>query len=185
MDRRKSLKILGGTAVGIAGLVLVDWKWQLIDQLNHKGFFTLKEQELISSIADTIIPLGLPPKVPMSTAEPIGAISTGTDKYLIRLFEHCYEKEVQDMIKAQLLSLAERSKAELGKSFEDATQEEREALLLSFDSSKVEAEKKFFVLMKSQTITGFTTVKEVMVDYRGYQVAPGFYHGCVQVTSQA
>ena len=40
MDRRKSLKILGGTAVGIAGLVLADWKWQLVDQLTHNGFFS-------------------------------------------------------------------------------------------------------------------------------------------------
>ncbi|WP_194975216.1 gluconate 2-dehydrogenase subunit 3 family protein [Aquiflexum lacus] len=185
MNRRKSLKILGGTVTGIAGLVIVDWKWQLIDQLTHKGFFTFMEGKLISAIADTIIPEGLPPDIPTPDAQPIGALSTGTDKYLIRLFEHCYEKETQDMIKAQLTSLSERSKTEFGKSFESATQKEREALLLSYDSSQVEDEKNFFVLMKSQTITGFTTVKKVMVDYRGYQVAPGFYNGCVQVTSQA
>ncbi|MCS4436542.1 gluconate 2-dehydrogenase subunit 3 family protein [Aquiflexum gelatinilyticum] len=185
MDRRKSLKILGGTAVGIAGLVLVDWKWQLVDQLTHKGFFSFKEEELITAIADTIIPAGLPPKVPTPDAQPIGALSTGTDKYLIRLFEHCYEKNDQDLIKAQLASLAEKSKSEIGKSFDKATQEEREGLLLSFASSENEKEKKFFDLIKSQTITGFTTVKEVMVDYRGYKMAPGYFHGCIDVPSQA
>ena len=71
MDRRKSLKILGGTAVGIAGLVLVDWKWQLVDQLTHKGFFSFKEEQLITAIADTIIPAGLPTKVPTPDAQPI------------------------------------------------------------------------------------------------------------------
>ncbi|WP_373524606.1 gluconate 2-dehydrogenase subunit 3 family protein [Aquiflexum sp.] len=185
MDRRKSLKILGGTAAGIAGLVLVDWKWQLVDQLTHKGFFTIKEEELISAIADTIIPVGLPPKVPMPNPIPIGALSTGTDKYLMRLFEHCYEKEIQDMIKLQLARLSEKSKKELGKTFSKATQEEREKLLLSMSESENEAEKQFFDLMKSQTITGFTTVKEVMADYRGYQVAPGYYNGCVDLTTQA
>lgn len=185
MDRRKSLKILGGTAVGIAGLVLVDWKWQLVDQLTHKGFFSFKEEQLITAIADSIIPAGLPPKVPTPAAQPIGALSTGTDKYLIKLFEHCYEKEDQDLIKSQLKSLAEKSKSTLGKSFDKASQEERESLLLSFSSSENEEEKKFFDLMKSQTITGFTTVKEVMADYRGYKVAPGYFHGCVDVSSQA
>jgi hypothetical protein len=185
MDRRKSLKILGGTAAGIAGLVLVDWKWQLVDQMTHEGFFSLKEEQLITGIADTIIPAGLPPKVPTPDAQPIGALSTGTDKYLIRLFEHCYEKEDQDLIKSQLKSLAEKSKSTLGKSFDKASQEERESLLLSFASSENEEEKKFFDLMKSQTITGFTTVKEVMADYRGYKVAPGYFHGCVDVPSQA
>jgi hypothetical protein len=185
MDRRKSLKILGGAAAGIAGLVLVDWKWQLVDQLTHEGFFSLKEEQLITAIADTIIPAGLPPKVPTPDAQPIGALSTGTDKYLIRLFEHCYEKEDQDMVKAQLASLSEKSKSTLGKSFEKASQEERESLLVSLASSGNEEEKKFFDLMKSQTITGFTTVKEVMADYRGYKVAPGYYKGCVDITSKA
>jgi hypothetical protein len=185
MDRRKSLKILGGTAAGIAGLVLVDWKWQLVDQMTHKGFFSFNEEQLITAIADTIIPAGLPPKVPTPDAQPIGALSTGTDKYLIRLFEHCYEKEDQDMIKAQLKSLSEKSKSSLRKSFDKASQEEREVLLLSFGSSENEAEKKFFDLMKSQTITGFTTVKEVLAEYRGYKVAAGSYKGCVDVTSKA
>lgn len=185
MDRRKSLKILGGSAVGIAGLVLVDWKWQLLDQLTHKGFFTLKEQVLISAIADTIIPAGFPLKNPTANAAPIGALSTGTDKYLIRLFEHCYEEETQDLIKSQLADLSERAKKELGKSFDKATQGEREILLMSLADSENESEKQFFDLMKSQTITGFTTVKEVMVDFRGYQVAPGFYNGCVDIPSQA
>jgi len=185
MDRRKSLKILGGTAVGIAGLVLVDWKWQLVDLLTHKGFFSFKEEQMITAIADTIIPAGLPAKVPSPDAQPIGALSTGTDKYLIRLFEHCYEKEDQDMVKMQLASLSEKSKTTLGKTFDKASQEERESLLLSFASSENEEEKKFFDLIKSQTIAGFTTVKEVMVDYRGYKMAPGYFHGCIDLPSQA
>lgn len=185
MDRRKSLKILGGTVTGIAGLVLIDWKWQLVDQLTHKGFFTLLEEKLISAIADTIIPEGLPPKVPTPNAKPIGALSTGTDKYLVRLFEHCYEKETQDMVKKQLTALNGKSKSQFGKPFDKASQEQRESLLLSLASSEVENEKKFFDLIKSQTITGFTTVKEVMADYRGYQVAPGYFNGCIDVSSQA
>ena len=86
MDRRKSLKIIGGSAVGIAGLMLADWKWQLVDQFTHKGFFTFQEEKLISSIVDTLIPEGLPLKVPSSDTKPIGGLSTGTDKFLYRLF---------------------------------------------------------------------------------------------------
>jgi hypothetical protein len=183
MDRRKSLKILGGTAVGIAGLVLIDWKWQLVDQMTHEGFFTFKEEQLITAIADTIIPAGLPPKVPNPDAKPIGALSTGTDKFLYRLFEHCYAKEDQDLIKSQLAALEQKSKETTGKSFVRNRQEEREKLLMTFADSTDESEKKFFDLMKSQTIMGFTTVKEVMAEYRGYKVAPGFFNGCVDVNA--
>ncbi|WP_339707815.1 gluconate 2-dehydrogenase subunit 3 family protein [Algoriphagus aquimarinus] len=177
MNRRNSLKILGGTAVGIAGLVLADWKWQLLDGFNHEGFFTLKEEKLISSIADTIIPEGLPAKTYSADARPIGALSTGTDIYLMKLFEHCYEKEDQDKIKLQLAALNE-------KGYLKASQEEREAMLLALNSSENEDEKEFFNLMKSQTITGFTTVKEVMVDYRNYKVGPGYYNGCAELPVQ-
>ncbi|UZD22759.1 gluconate 2-dehydrogenase subunit 3 family protein [Algoriphagus halophytocola] len=177
MNRRKSLKILGGTVVGIAGLALADWKWQLLDGMNHSGFFSSKEEKLIAAIADTIIPEGLPPKTPSPDSKPIGAISTGTDIYLMKLFEHCYEKEDQDQIKAQLATLDE-------KGFLNASKEEREAMLLALASSEHEKDQEFFTLMKSQTITGFTTVKEVMVDYRNYKVAPGYYHGCVTLPAQ-
>jgi hypothetical protein len=178
MERRKSLKIIGTSAVGIAGLVLADWKWQIVDELTHRGFFNRKEEKLISAIADTIIPAGLPPKLPTPDAQPIGALSTGTDKFLIKFFEHCSEKEEQDFIKAQLALLDK-------KEFLKATKEDREAMFLTLDASANEDEVKFFSLMKSQTIFGFTTVKEVMAGYRGYKVAPGYYHGCVDVSAKA
>lgn len=174
MERRKSLKIIGGSVAGIAGLVFADWKWQIVDRFTHAGFFSFDEEQLISAIADTFIPAGLPPKVPTPDAQPIGALSTGTDQFLIKLFEHCYEKDDQDLIKAQLKSLKKSG-------FEDLTQEEKEKALMALKASENEDEKKFYDLMRSNTVMGFTTVKEVMADYRGYQVAPGFYHGCEDV----
>ena len=143
MRRRNSLKSLGGTAVGNAGLALADWKWQLLDGMSHEGFFTVKEEKLISSIADTIIPEGLPAKIPTSDSKPIGALSTGTDIYLMKLFEHCYEKEDQNKIKLQLAGLNERGVFK-------AAQAEREAMLVALNSSENEDEKEFFNHRKSQ-----------------------------------
>ena len=177
MNRRKTLKILGGTAVGVAGLVFADWKWQILDSINHKGFFTLSQEQMISKIAETIIPEGLPPILPQADAKPIGALSTGTDDYLKKVFEHCYEKEEQDLIIRHLDKLYESG-------FLKASKEDRERMLLVLESSEIEDEKTFFKTMKSETIRGFTTVKEVMVDYRDYKVAPGFYNGCVDVSPQ-
>lgn len=174
MDRRKSLKIIGGSVAGIAGLVFADWKWQIVDRLTHAGFFSFEEEKMITAIADTFIPDGLPPIVPTPDPQPIGALSTGTDQFLIKLFEKCFEKEDQDLIKAQLKALKKNG-------FEDLSQEEREKSLFGLRNSEIEEEKKFYDLMRSNTVMGFTTVKEVMMDYRGYQVAPGFYHGCVDV----
>ncbi|MDR7130944.1 hypothetical protein J2X69_003303 [Algoriphagus sp. 4150] len=184
MNRRNSLKILGGAAVGIAGLALAEWKWQLLGGIDHQGFFTSKEEKLISAIADTIIPAGLPPKTPTPDAKPIGALSTGTDVYLIKIFEHCYAKEDQDKIKSQLAALDAHTGNELGKSFYKLPHKEREQFLLELATSENKDEREFFEVMKSETIAGFTTVKEVMVDYRNYKVAPGYYHGCADIPAQ-
>ena len=178
MNRRNLLKILGGTAVGITGLVLVDLKWQLMAGMSHEGFFTLQEERLISSIADTIIPEGLSAKTPTANSKPIGALTTGTDIYLMKVFEHCYEKEDQDKIKLHLASLDK-------KGFLKSSKKDREAIFMALNSSDNEAEREFFELMKEETITGFTTVQEVMVDYRNYKVAPGYYHGCADLPAQA
>jgi len=174
MDRRKSLKIIGATGVGIAGLALVNWKWQLVDRITHQGFFNFDEEQMISAIAETFIPEGHPPILPSSDAKPIGALSTGTDQFLMGLFEKCYEKEDQDLIKSKLKALHKSGFLDLG-------QKEREQALLALNASENEEDKKFYGLMRSNTIMGFSTVKEVMVEYRGYKVAPGFYHGCVDV----
>ncbi len=177
MNRRKSLKILGGAAVGITGLVLADWKWQLIDQATHEGFFSLRQEQMLTALADTIIPEGLPPKLPSPDAKPIGAISTGTDKFLMRLFEHCYETEDQELIKTQLDKLKSDG-------FLSADRPKREEMLMALSESENEEDSEFFETIKSETIRGFSTVKEVMVDYRKYQLAPGMYNGCVNVNSQ-
>jgi phosphopantetheinyl transferase (holo-ACP synthase) len=183
MNRRKSLKILGGSVVGIAGLVMIDWKWQLMDQMTHNGFFSFTEKKLIRSIADTIIPEGLPANVSSDNSKPIGALSTGTDIYLLKVFEHCYEKEGQEILKRQLRALDNRTQNELASHFYAVDKEVREAMLVSLSTSENEENRDFFQTMKSETITGFTTVKEVMVDYRNYKVAPGYYHGCADLPS--
>lgn len=158
----------------IAGLVIADWKWQIVDRITHTGYFSFDEEQLISVIADTFIPAGLPPKVSSPDSRPIGALSTGTDRFLIKLFDKCYEKEDKELIKAQLKALKKSG-------FEDLSQEDKEKALMALKGSEKEDEKKFYNLMRSNTILGFTTVKEVMADFRGYKVAPGFYHGCVDV----
>jgi hypothetical protein len=163
MNRRNSLKLIGGSVAGIAGLALVNWRWQIVDRLTHEGFFSFDEEQLITAIAETFIPEGHPPILPNPDAKPIGA-----------LFEHCSEPEEQALIKIQLESLKKSG-------FADASQEDREQKLLAMKNSEQEDEKKFYNLMRSNTITGFTTVKEVMVDYRGYQVAPGYYKGCADL----
>lgn len=181
MNRRSTLKGLLAAGGGIAGLALVEWKWHIVEDTLYPRFFTRLEETLITSIADTIIPAGMPPAVPNGPTEPIGALSTGTDKFLLKLIEHCYEKEEQDKLRLQLMALEKSADQAFGESFADCTQQQREELLMTRANSEVEEEKEFFDFFKSNTIRGFTTTQLVMTNYRDYKVAPGHFHGCASV----
>jgi len=171
MNRRESIYSLFLT--GGALLTLPAWatQWTRNDLQITSGVFNSTESALLTSIADTIIPVG--------TA--IGALSVGVDKFLLKLFSDCYKTEVQDNIKTQLAKLNLLAKSKTGKEFMNCDQKQREAMLNDFAISTDANEKDFFNLMKSETIRGFNTSKEVMTTYLKYKAVPGHYYGCVDL----
>jgi len=176
MDRRKALKQL---AIATSGLVTLP-QWMIScgvsDSNVYATSFSSTEQQLLASVSDTIIPAGNPIAIGS-----IGALSVGVDKYLQKLIDDCYEKDVQDNVKLQLNGLGKTAKAKFKKSFPECSKLQRQELLLALSSSNVKAEKDFFTLIKSETIRGFNTSQKVMQDYLNYKVAPGHYYGCVDV----
>ena len=173
MDRRKAIKNLAFVSGGL--ITLPQWMVScgVSDNNVHTTSFSSAEQKILASITDTIIPAG----------NSIGALSVGVDKFLQKLIDDCYEKDVQDNFKIQLKRLNGSAKVTHNTSFADCTQAQREALLLKLSASENKAENDFFQLIKSETIRGFNTSQKVMQEYLGYKVAPGHYYGCVDVKS--
>jgi hypothetical protein len=169
MNRRKTIKQL---LIATGGLItLPQWMVScgISDSPVHQTSFSQAEQELLSSVVDTIIPAG----------NSIGALSVGVDKYLQKLIDDCFEKDVQGNIKTQLKALAKSAQSLHNKSFDDCTQAQRQEIILKFSSSNNKEEKDFFNLIKTETIRGFNTSQKVMQDHLGYKIAPGHYYGCV------
>ena len=159
-----------------AGLIsLPSWAqgWSA-STLKHSTKFLAEERSLLASVADTIIPAGDGP----------GALTVGVDKFLQKLFENCYDSAVQENIKTQLTKLETLAQTTHQQSFTTCNQQQREELLLKFSNSENENEKEFFKLIKSETIRGYNTSKEVMVTYLKYQQVPGHYYGCVDIKAQ-
>jgi cellobiose phosphorylase len=163
MNRRQSLKSLFLATGGLVALPSWADGWS-VKNINHLSSFNNTEQEILTSVADTIIPQG----------NSIGALSVGVDKFLQKLIDNCYDITVQDNVKKQLAALNANAQSAYKKPFNQCSQQEREKLLL-------ESEKDFFNLVKSETIRGFNTSKEVMLQHLKYKVAPGHYYGCVDV----
>ena len=169
MNRRKAIRNLTIVTGGI--ITLPQWMVSCgaSDTTVHHSSFSTAGQKILASITDTIIPAG----------SNIGALSVGVDKFLQKLIDDCYEKEVQDNVKAQLKGLEESAKTIHKRSYNDCTQAQREELLLKLSTSENKTEKDFFNLMKSEIIRGFNTSQKIMTEYLGYKIAPGHYYGCV------
>lgn len=168
MNRRDSIKYLAASYGALT--TLPAWADGWSDLATSTSHFNSVEQELIAHVADTIIPPG--------TA--IGARSIGVDKFLLKLFDECYEPAIQQGIQKQLERVNSKAKADFGRDFGTCSQPDREQVLLSFANSSMKEDQDFFQLMKSETIRGFNTSKEVMLQYLKYKIAPDHYYGCVE-----
>lgn len=170
MNRRTSLRTILAASAGLVALPSWANGWTL-DEITTSSSFTFSEQEVLSAVADTIIPAG----------NSIGALTVGVDKFLQKLFDNCYEKDVQDNVKTQLQGLQSTANSVHALSFSQCDQLQRQEMLLKLSVSEMKLEKDFFELIKSETIRGFNTSKEVLLDHLKYKGVPGYYHGCVDV----
>lgn len=173
MNRRTSLKNLLVATGGLIALPSSAENWSPQELAKLPSILSTANQEILASVADTIIPAGTS----------LGALSVGVDKFLEKLIANCYEKDVQENVSRQLVSLDANAKKTYGTTFKECRQSEREALLTNMSVSENKAEKDFFDLMKSQTIRGFNTSREVMLQYLNYKIIPGHFHGCVDVNA--
>lgn len=172
MNRRDTLRQLMLATGSLVALPAWANEWSTAALL-HRTSFSFQAQETLASVADTIIPAG----------NSIGALSVGVDKFLQKLIDDCYEKEIQDNVKAQLAALDTSAQSSYSKIFKECDQQQREEMLLKFSTSENAAEQNFFKLIKSETIRGFNTSREVMVSYLHFKQVPGHYYGCVDVNA--
>ena len=173
MNRRESLShILVASGALIA---LPSWAkgWDLSGIPVTNGVFNEKEIALLTSVADTIIPAG----------NSIGALAVGVDKFLVGLFSRCYETPIQDSIKQVLAAVDAQALGQFNKSFADGNQPSCLLVVSQMLNNEDKSLKDAMNLIKSETIRGFTTSKEVMTTYLNYKVIPGHYYGCVPVNS--
>ena len=171
MDRQTTIKNLLAASGGL--VVLPSWarNWSIPDLTKLPSSFSVTSQEILTSVADAIIPPG----------NSIGALSVGVDKFLQKLIANCYEKDVQDNVNTQLAALDASAKTNYGNAFTSCDQSQRQALLTKLAASEDKNEKDFFTLIKSETIRGFNTSREVMLQYLNYKILPDHYYGCVDV----
>lgn len=173
MKRRKSLQVIGLAAAGT--LAIGYWAKGLdsVRDMMSNSFFKPTEQDLLTSISDTILPM----------ENGYGAVALGVPIYLLKYYEKCIKVEDQNNLKIQLANLDDKANQNYGNDFNECTQEQRETLLMELEQSKDEKEKAFFSEIKGQIIHGFLTTEEVKTQRYNYKLVPHLYTGCIDINA--
>lgn len=174
MERRELLKMIAALTGGviIGGELLTGCK---SGPTMGGPTFSEADAAFLDEVAETILP---------ATKTP-GAKDAKVGPFMVVMVNDCYEDKDQVIFHAGIGKLDEASKKANGKSFLDATPEQRTALLTAIDKEATEYQKTkkkedpnhYFTMMKQLTLFGFFTSKEGATQALRYIAVPGKYDG--------
>ena len=174
MERREVLKVIAALTGGvfIGGELLTGCK-----STPAIGGLTFSETDtaFLDEVAETILP---------ATKSP-GAKAAKVGRLMVVMVNDTYEDKDQKIFHAGIGKLDEACKKANGKSFLEATAEQRTALLTVLDkeakdyqkTKKKEDPNYYFTMMKQLTLFGFFTSKEGATQALRYIAVPGKYDG--------
>jgi Gluconate 2-dehydrogenase subunit 3 len=174
MERRELLKMIAALTGGafIGGELLTGCK---TGPMVGGATFSEADTAFLDEVAETILPAT---KTPGAKAAKVG-------QFMVVMVNDTYEDKDQKIFHEGISKLEEASKKANGKSFLEATPEQRTTLLTALDkeakdyqkSKKSEDPAHYFTMMKQLTLFGFFTSKEGATQALRYVAVPGKYIG--------
>jgi hypothetical protein len=172
MKRRSALKNLTLALGGFVSLPAWATSWTP-DSIGPIATLSTTDEDLLAEIVETIIP---------ETKTP-GAKSLKVHQFAMRMINDCYGEPAQENLKQGLIRTEKTARQAYNKSFIASDAKQRTDVLTTMSNSSDPADKQFVDMIKHLTIQGYMNSEYVMVNLLEYNMAPGFYHGCVPVKS--
>lgn len=168
MKRRTAVKSLGlalGTLVALPAWA-VGWT---PDSMGMDNFASAADEALLTEIVETLIP---------ETSTP-GAKSLKVQQFVQRMIVDCYDAPTQASFNQGLAKTEALAQKYYAKSFVNCDALQRTQILLEMGNAPESAATAG--LIKDLCIRGYTNSEYYLVNIAKYNIAPGFYHGCVPV----
>lgn len=169
--KRKQVNKQRAPATG-AVVVLPDWARAWTAEQLPAIENPLPEKDLLKSVIGTYIP---------ESADIPGAVSLGVPGFVERMLADCYTKEVSENVKTGLHFADTMARRLHKQDFAALPPHQQEEILLQFENGNDPAIRDCFRLLKQLTIQGYTNAEYVQTKFLEYEMAPGFFHGCVPV----
>ncbi len=146
------------------------------DSLGAISTVSVDEESLLGEIVETIIPETSTPGV-----DSPGAKSLKVHQFALRMIRDCYGEPAQTTLQKGLALTEATAQQAYGKAFEDCDATQRKDVLAKLMASTDPVGKTFVNMVKRLTIQGYTNSEYYLVNVQKFNMAPGFYHGCVPV----
>ncbi|QMU29011.1 gluconate 2-dehydrogenase subunit 3 family protein [Adhaeribacter radiodurans] len=170
MKRRSAIKNLSLAFAGMVSLPawVSGWTPESIGQVNS---LTVPDENLLAEITETIIP---------ETQTP-GAKSLKVHQFVMRMIQDCSGEAAQTNLEQGLLKTDELANIAYKKPFMACDAAQRIEILTHLQTSNDPVGKQFVDMVKNLTIRGYMNSEYVLTNIYNYNIAPGFYHGCVPI----
>lgn len=168
MKRRAALKSLGVSLGALVAMPAWANAWTP-DKLEAPTLLPVDDASLLAEITETIIP---------ETTTP-GAKSLKVHQFVQRMVQDCYDEKAQATFKQGLAQTNTLAQKNYSKNFEQCDAKQRTELILQMSNDA--STKPFIGLVKNLTIRGYTNSEYYLVNIAKFNIAPGFFHGCVPV----
>lgn len=161
MNRRSIIKNLAAGALGASTMPA----WAINWNKNSFASTQFADAQLVEKLVDAVIP---------QTDTP-GAKAIGAHLFVNRMLKDCHTEATQAKFIVALNNLKSASEKTFNKPIESANSVEILTLIKnSQDFSSI-------ALLKNLTVQAYTNSEYYLTKLKNYQMAPGFFHGCVDI----
>ncbi len=171
MERRNALKHIATATVGLVSLPAWATNWTATSIQPH---LPAAQDLLLAELVETIIP----------TTDTPGAKTLGVQTFVQKVIADCVSKADQDTFAKGLTATEALAQQTFSKGFVALDNPQRLQLVRQLAASQDATQKAFYNLVKGLTIRGYMSSEYVMTNLTHYQMAPGYYRGCVPVKSK-
>lgn len=180
MQRRSALKSVAITVGGLVSLPAWASGWTP-NSLRSVSTIAIDDETLLGDIVETFIP---ETSTGVSVDAP-GAKSLKVHQFVMRMVSDCYGEPVRTTLQQGLVLTETTAQQIVGKAFAACDTPQRLNVLTALSVSADPVGKAFVDLVKRLTIQGYTNSEYYLVNVAKFNMAPGFYHGCVPVAKLA
>jgi hypothetical protein len=179
MNRRKALRNVALTVGSVVSIPAWANAWTPESLPEIKNIST-ENAKLLNMLVEALIPKTDTPGAAAPGAAAPGAGEMEVDKFVMAMVNDCTPDNQRSTFTTQLGLVDKFSMEKYNESFAELSAEKKTECISMISMNEAPSWRSFFGTLKRYTVQGYQSSEYIMYE-NGFQFAPGFYNGCVDL----